>query len=308
MKQYLDLCRNVLENGVLKEPARPGMPRTLSLNSVMVKYDLSDGFPLLTTKKMYTKGIFTELLWLLRGESNISYLLQHDCKVWVDDTFKYYNKRLKQGIRMKRLDKSNWIEWCKNNPDSKEGEMGKIYPYQWRNRKRDQVVWVLNNIKNNPNSRYHIIEGWNVDDIEDGDLALPPCHKTMQFFVRGEYLDMNFYVRSNDLPLGNPWNVPCYATILILFSKITGYKPGILTYFGGDVHIYENQINAIKYQLEREPFPLPQLEIDMPDPNDYWIDNNFNFDAFIQQLEPSSFKVLNYMHYSKILMPLSVGI
>ena len=306
MKQYLELCRNVLENGVWKDPARPGMPRTKSINSVMVKYNLEEGFPLLTTKKMYTKGIFTELLWLLRGETNIYYLLANNCHIWDGDGYKFYKKHaIAAGTKVMSFEE--WVQACTKNPRP-EGELGKIYGYQWRKRQRDQILYIINGIKANPNSRYHILESWNADDVADNAAALPPCHKQMQFFVRGEYLDMMFYVRSNDLPLGNPFNVPCYAAILMLIAKITGYKPGILTYVGGDVHIYENQIAGIEEQIQRTPKQLPTLTIDTPPVDLFWKDNKFNFDAWLSHLTWESFKIENYDPYPAIKIPLSVGI
>ena len=309
MKQYIDLCKQVLEQGTWKDAARPGMPRTKSINSVMVKYDLADGFPLLTTKKMYTKGIFTELLWLLRGETNIHYLLKHNCHVWDGDGYKYYCKHHPEDC----LPKEKWLEFCTKS-EVPEGDMGHIYGYQWRKLPAlDQVLYLIENIRNNPNSRYHILESWNVEDVVTCNAALPPCHKQMQFFVRGEYLDMMFFVRSNDLPLGNPWNVPCYATILLLFSHILGYKPGILTYIGGDVHIYENQIEMIEEQIKREPRPLPVLEMHVPGPNQFWYMGNdekwhFRLDAFLSHIEPTDFEVKNYDPWPSIKIPLSVGL
>lgn len=191
MKQYLDLCLSILNEGVWKEAARPGMPRTKSINSVMLKFDLAKGFPLLTTKKMYTKGIFTELLWLLRGETNIHYLLKHNCHVWDGDAYKYYCKHHTENCLLK----DNWLKLC-TNEKVPEGEMGHIYGWQWRHiPERDQILYLIENIKNNPNSRYHILESWNVKDIAENAMALPPCHKQMQFFVRENKLDMMFYIR-----------------------------------------------------------------------------------------------------------------
>lgn len=306
MKQYIELCKNILDNGVWKEPARPGMPRTKSINSVMIKYDLKYGFPLLTTKKMYTKGIFVELLWLLRGENHIHYLLQNNVHIWDGDGYKYYCK-ICANNGLEPMTKDVWVEHCTKVKDW-TGDMGRIYGYQWRKRKRDQIVYLLNSIKSNPNSRYHILESWNADDIQDNNMALPPCHKQMQFFVRDNKLDMMFYIRSNDVPLGNPFNVACYAAILQLFCLLTGYEPGVLTYVGGDVHIYENQIEAIQTQIEREPYALPKLEIDIPD-FDHNVDwTSESFDAFITQMSWNDFHVVGYESHPEIKIPLSVGI
>lgn len=308
MKQYLDLCWSILNEGVWKEAARLGMPRTKSINSVILKFDLAKGFPLLTTKKMYTKGIFTELLWLLRGETNIHYLLKHNCHVWDGDAYKYYCKHHTENCLLK----DDWLELC-TNEKVPEGEMGHIYGWQWRRiPERDQIVYLIENIKNNPNSRYHILESWNVKDIAENAMALSPCHKQMQFFVREDKLDMMFYIRSNDIPLGFPFNVACYATILQLFSDILGYEPGILTYVGGDVHIYENQIPMIEEQMQREPRQLPTLKISGPNAYKYWslVDDKwkFDFDSFINQFEPENFKIMNYDPYPTIKIPLSVGL
>lgn len=308
MKQYIELCKQILNEGVWKDAARPGMPRTKSINGVCIKYNLEDGFPMLTTKKMFTKGIFVELLWLLRGETNINYLLENNVHVWDGDGYKYYCKQCaKNGIEHP-MSKEIWLEHCSKFKDW-VGEMGHIYGYQWRQlANRDQIVYLLNNIKQNPNSRYHILESWNVNDIADDCMALPPCHKQMQFFVRGEYLDMMFLIRSNDIPLGNPWNISCYAAILQLFALILGYKPGILTYIGGDVHIYENQIPMIEEQITRKPYELPKLTIHLPDVKipEEW--SSKSFDDFINLMCWKDFEISEYQSYSKLDIPLSVGI
>jgi thymidylate synthase len=241
MKQYLDLLRQVLENGE-KKSDRTGTG-TISLFGLQGKYDLREGFPLLTTKKVLFDGVLRELLWFLKGSTNI-------------------NDGLKQYTPI-------WNAWAK--PD---GELGPIYGYQWRKwpkfvedketgrlRKEavDQIQVALDTIKKNPDSRRIIVSAWNVSDIDR--MALPPCHAFFQFYVANGRLDMQMYQRSADMALGVPFNIASYALLLTMFAQECNLTPGILTHTLGDAHIYLNHVEGVKTQLERKPHPLPKLQV-----------------------------------------------
>lgn len=319
MKQYLDIAQDILDNGVWKKSARENMPATKSINSRMMKFDLSEGFPILTTKKMFIRGIIEELLWMLSGDTNIKYLVDKDIHIWDGDLYNYYLRkfnRLANGdhniIPFTQEELFERIK--KNNLSTVYGDLGKIYGYQWRRLEDkygnsvDQVMNTIDLIDSNPNSRRIIIEGWNpVHFSNDYDAALPVCHKSMQFFVRGEYLDLNFYCRSQDFPLGTPFNISFYGILLTIFAKITGYTPGILTWMGGDIHIYYNQVEQMKVQLEREPFELPELKINF-DFDKYRYDDGYAFDSMLLDLKYEDFELVNYEHHETLKFPLSQGV
>lgn len=229
MRQYLDVMRRILDEGVKKDD-RTGVG-TLSIFGTQSRYDLTTGkFPLLTTKKLHLKSIIYELLWFLRGDTNIGYLKEH-------------------GVRI-------WDEWA-----DKDGNLGPVYGKQWRNwnGEVDQVRQVIEDIKNNPGSRRLIVSAWNPSDIPS--MALAPCHCMFQFNVRGEYLDLQLYQRSNDWFLGVPFNIASYSLLLMMVAQVTGYKPGEFIHTTGDTHLYLNQIEQAKVQLEREPRELPGMKI-----------------------------------------------
>jgi thymidylate synthase len=271
MKQYLDLVRQVLENGE-KKSDRTGTG-TLSLFGLQAKYDLRDGFPLVTTKKTLFDGVLRELLWFLKGSTNI-------------------NDGLKQHTPI-------WNAWAKE-----DGELGPIYGYQWRKWPKftedpatgeirreaiDQIQAALDTIKQNPDSRRIIVSAWNVADIDR--MALPPCHAFFQFYVSGGRLDMQMYQRSADLALGVPFNIASYALLLMMFAQECGLIPGILTHTLGDAHIYLNHLEGLKVQLEREPYPLPQV----------LIQKKPFFD-----LKFEDFQLVDYVHHPFIKFPVAV--
>ncbi|MBN1112934.1 MAG: thymidylate synthase [Bacteroidales bacterium] len=232
MKQYLDLLDHVLQNGTVKED-RTGTG-TKSVFGYQMRFNLEDGFPLLTTKKLHTKSIIHELLWFLKGETNIKYLQDN-------------------GVRI-------WNEWADEN-----GDLGPVYGSQWRswiNAKGetiDQISQVIDSIKNNPDSRRHIVNAWNVGEIDN--MALPPCHILFQFYVANGKLSCQLYQRSADIFLGVPFNIASYAMLLSMVAQVTGLKPGEFVHTLGDAHIYLNHIEQVKEQLSRTPYSLPQLEI-----------------------------------------------
>lgn len=232
MKQYLDLCKHVLENGVEKDD-RTGTG-TISTFGYQMRFDLSEGFPLITTKKLHLKSIIYELLWFLKGDTNVKYLQEY-------------------GVRI-------WNEWADEN-----GDLGPIYGYQWRSwptsdgKTIDQISEVIEQIKNNPDSRRLIVSAWNVGDLEK--MALPPCHAFFQFYVSNGKLSCQLYQRSADLFLGVPFNIASYALLTMMVAQVTGLKPGEFVHTFGDVHIYKNHIEQVKLQLTRKPRPLPIMKI-----------------------------------------------
>ena len=232
MKGYLDLLKDVLENGTLKED-RTGTG-TRSVFGRQLRFDLTEGFPLVTTKRMHLKSIIHELLWFIKGDTNIHYLQEN-------------------GVRI-------WNEWADEN-----GDLGPVYGSQWRaweapdGRKIDQIAQVVDSIKRNPDSRRHIVSAWNVAEIDN--MKLPPCHFVFQFYVANGKLSCMLTMRSSDTFLGLPFNIAQYALLTHMVAQQCGLGVGEFIYSGGDVHIYINHIEQVKLQLTREPFPLPQLII-----------------------------------------------
>lgn len=232
MKQYLDLARTVLTEGHTKGD-RTGTG-TISRFGYQMRFNLEDGFPLLTTKKLHLKSIIYELLWFLNGDTNAKYLQDNGVKIW--------------------------NEWA--DPD---GNLGHIYGYQWRSWPDykgghiDQISNLINDIKNNPNSRRLIVSAWNVADIDN--MNLPPCHLLFQFYVNEGRLSLQLYQRSADIFLGVPFNIASYALLLMMVAQVTGLKAGDFVHTIGDAHIYLNHLEQIKLQLTREPRPLPKMII-----------------------------------------------
>ena len=232
MKQYLDLLKHVRDTGVQKGD-RTGTG-TISTFGYQMNFDLADGFPCLTTKKLHLKSIIHELLWFLSGQTNIKYLKDNGVSIW--------------------------DEWADAN-----GDLGHVYGYQWRSwptpagEHIDQISSVVDSIKCNPDSRRHIVSAWNVADI--GKMALPPCHALFQFYVAEGKLSCQLYQRSADLFLGVPFNIASYALLTIMMAQATGLEPGKFVHTFGDVHIYSNHIEQVNLQLSREPKALPRIKI-----------------------------------------------
>lgn len=250
MKQYKELVERVLSNGTRKED-RTGTG-TISVFGHQSRYNLADGFPLLTTKKLHLKSIIYELLWFLAGDTNVKYLQEN-------------------GVRI-------WNEWADEN-----GDLGHIYGYQWRSWPDykgghiDQITEVVNTIKNNPDSRRIIVSAWNVADIPN--MNLPPCHAFFQFYVSDGKLSLQLYQRSADIFLGVPFNIASYALLLKMMAQVTGLEAGDFVHTMGDAHIYTNHIEQLNMQLERELRPLPQMILN-PDVKNIF---DFNYEDF--QLE-----------------------
>lgn len=231
MKQYLDLLQHILDNGVDKSD-RTGTG-TRSVFGYQMRFNLEDGFPLITTKKVHLKSIIYELLWFLRGDTNVKYLQEH-------------------GVRI-------WNEWA----DPLTGDLGHIYGYQWRSWPNynggfiDQISEAIETIKNNPDSRRIIVSAWNVADLDN--MNLPPCHAFFQFYVADGRLSLQLYQRSADTFLGVPFNIASYALLLMMVAQVTGLKAGDFVHTLGDAHIYNNHFEQVKLQLTREPRTLPKM-------------------------------------------------
>lgn len=264
MRQYLDLLDHVLRHGVEKQD-RTGTG-TISVFGYQMRFNLEEGFPIMTTKKLHLRSIIHELLWFLKGETNIRYL--HENKVTI------------------------WDEWADDN-----GDLGPIYGYQWRKWPTsdgtpiDQIARVIESIKTNPDSRRHIVSAWNVGDLHK--MALPPCHLLFQFYVANGKLSCQLYQRSCDIFLGVPFNITSYALLTMMIAQVTGLKPGDFVHTLGDAHIYLNHIDQVKLQLTREPYPLPVMMIN-PDRK--------NIEDFVFE----DFTLINYQSHPHIKGEISI--
>ena len=238
MKQYLDLLNHVLKTGTRKAD-RTGVG-TISVFGYQMRFNLEDGFPLMTTKKLHLRSILHELLWFISGDTNIKYLKENGVKIWDD--------------------------WADN-----DGNLGPVYGYQWRSwpaedgKKIDQLMEVINSIKKSPDSRRHIVTAWNPGQLDR--MALPPCHLLFQFYVAEGKLSCQLYQRSADIFIGVPFNIASYALLTMMIAQVTGLKTGDFVHTLGDAHIYLNHIDQVQLQLTREPLKLPEIVIN-PDVTD----------------------------------------
>lgn len=258
MKQYLDMCRYILEHGE-DRPDRTGTG-TRSVFGYQTRYDLREGFPLLTTKKMYLRPIAEELLWFIKGDTNIKYLVDRNVKIWNEWPYEDFKKS--EDFNGETLEE--FVEKIKNDDEfaKKHGNLGPVYGAQWRNFNNegtDQLVKLIDSLKNNPFSRRHIISAWNPSQVDE--MALPPCHTLMQFYVSSDqkYLSCQLYQRSADTFLGVPFNIASYALLTCMLAQVCGYEPKEFIHTIGDAHIYKNHFDVVKTQIEREPLPLPHL-------------------------------------------------
>lgn len=257
MKQYLDLCRHVLENGQIKDDRTN--TGTISLFGYQMRFDLNEGFPLLTTKKVYTRAIIHELLWFLRGETNIRPLVLNKVRIWNEWPY----EKFKQSATYQNETLDEFIEKIIESEAFafEHGDLGPVYGKQWRDFNGvDQVQQVIEQIKVNPNSRRLIISAWNPSEVDQ--MALPPCHMFMQFYVSPDKkLSCQLYQRSADIFLGVPFNIASYALLTHLIADVCGLGVGEFVHTLGDAHIYSNHIDQINLQLSRSPFPLSKLVI-----------------------------------------------
>lgn len=270
MKQYLDMCRYILEHGE-DRPDRTGTG-TRSVFGYQTRYDLREGFPLLTTKKMYLRPIAEELLWFIKGDTNIKYLVDRNVKIWNEWPYEDFKKS--EDFNGETLEE--FVEKIKNDDEfaKKHGNLGPVYGAQWRNFNNegtDQLMKLIDSLKNNPLSRRHIISAWNPSQVDE--MALPPCHTLMQFYVSSDqkYLSCQLYQRSADTFLGVPFNIASYALLTCMLAQVCGYEPKEFIHTIGDAHIYKNHFDVVKTQIEREPLPLPHLVLNKD------IDNLFDF-------------------------------
>lgn len=260
MKQYLDLCRMILEKGTKKED-RTGTG-TISYFGCQARYDLNEGFPLLTTKKVHLKSIIHELLWFISGETNIRPLCLNNVKIWNEWPFEKY----KQSEDYQGETLEEYVEKVVNDEEfaKKHADLGPVYGKQWRafgieNFEVDQLQKIIDEIKSNPNSRRLILVAWNPLVIDQ--MALPPCHMMFQFYVADGKLSCMLYQRSADIFLGVPFNIASYALLTMMVAHVTGLELGEFVHTMGDAHIYLNHIDQINLQLSREPRPLPKMKI-----------------------------------------------
>ena len=302
MDQYLNLLKHVLENGTNKSD-RTGTG-TKSCFGYQMRFDLSDGFPLVTTKKIHLKSVIHELLWFLKGDTHVKYLKENKVKIWNEWATK------EQCLKFNRL----------------EGDLGPIYGHQWRNfgateieaycdiclgikndcwacagekvilsryRKDgiDQIQRAVDLIKNDPNSRRIIVTGWNPK--ESDKVSLPPCHTLFQFYVNEDKLSCQLYQRSADVFLGVPFNIASYSLLLLMMAQVTGKTPGEFVHTFGDVHLYNNHVSQAREQLSRDPYPLPTMELNPK------VTNIFDF-------KYEDFKLVNYQSHPKIKAPIAI--
>lgn len=264
MKQYLHLMQDILESGASKTD-RTGTG-TLSVFGRQLRFDLSEGFPLVTTKKLHLRSIIYELLWFLNGDTNIKYLKDNGVSIW--------------------------DEWADEN-----GELGPVYGHQWRSwpaadgRHIDQITQVLNQIKTNPDSRRHIVTAWNPSEVDK--MALPPCHALFQFYVANGKLSCQLYQRSADYLLGVPFNIASYALLTHMFAQQCDLEPGDFVWTGGDTHLYLNHLEQSQLQLSRVPYPLPQLLIKRKPSSIF----DYKFEDF---------EIVNYQAHPSIKAPIAV--
>lgn len=333
MKQYLNVLNNIITNGVEKESGRANMPNTIGISNATISHDMSKGFPLLTTKEMHFKSIVVELLWFLKGDTNIKYLVDNGCNIWNKDAYKWFLKsKAPKHIKYKYNTIELFIEAIKADihllGKYQLGDLGKVYGHQWRNQNGvDQIADLIEGLQDNPYSRYHIIDAWNKADFHE--MALPPCHLLYQFICRkpmvavktnfwqkilkfvgiyenvyvqdndGKFiLDLNMYQRSCDTFLGVPFNIASMGILLEIIAKTVGMTAGTINWIGGDTHLYVDHIDQAKLQLSREPMKLPMIHIF----------GNLTSIKDIENLKPSDIMVTNYKHHSKIKAYLSVGI
>lgn len=270
-KQYIELLKDIIENGNHRE-TRAGLTRSLFTRSIRVS--LKDGFPLLTTKKVFYKGIIHELLWFLKGDTNIKYLVDNRVDIWTDDAFRWFKSiqwpevMFLEGMKVTRevlgnMSREQFVAHLGEEVYSPGGsfrytfgDLGKIYGYQWK--KGNQIERIIQTIKENPTDRRLILSAWNPEDLPE--MALPPCHTFCQFYVYDGKLSCSFYMRSNDICCGLPYNIAQYALLTHIIAEVTGLEVGELIYTGGDIHIYENHLEGALEQVSREGFELPTLK------------------------------------------------
>jgi len=270
--QYLELLQDILKNGVEKKEFNTGIP-IRSVFGRMMRYDLSKGFPLLTTKKVFLKGIIHELLWFLRGETNIRSLVQQGVHIWDDWPYKEYKKKMEVGKVPKMTQEEFIAKIVANKKFAKEwGELGPVYGRQWRKwpaadgREIDQLAWAVWKTKNYPDRKHVVVSAWNPEYVYEmskpgTSMAIPPCHTMFNINVSDGKLSLVLYQRSADTFLGVPFNIASYALLTMILAQVTGYKPGEFVHFLGDTHLYGNHFKQAREQSKRKPRPFPRMKL-----------------------------------------------
>lgn len=272
--QYLDLMRDIKDNGRWKISHSTGV-KLKSVFGRITRYDLSQGFPLLTTKKVFVRGIIHELLWFLSGSSNIKYLVDNNVHIWDEWAYKKYQWAMDSGRAREKLSYEKFVDRIASDAEflKKWGELGPVYGVQWRkwpvNRKKtvDQLGWAIEKIKKYPQKKHYVISAWNAGCIyemsgsHDASMVIAPCHTMYHINITGDKLSLLLYQRSADLFLGVPFNIASYALLTMMIAQVTGYRPGDFVHVFGDVHIYENHFDQVKEQLSRKPRPFPVIKI-----------------------------------------------
>ncbi|MFA5560775.1 MAG: thymidylate synthase [Acholeplasmataceae bacterium] len=282
MKAYLDLCSHVMKQGTDKmDRTKTG---TKSVFGYQMRFDLSEGFPLLTTKKVHLKSVIHELLWFIKGDTNIKYLVDNGVRIWNEWPYAVYQK----SVDYQNEDLKSFVKKIKEDTEfaQKHGDLGPVYGAQWRNFNGvDQIKFLIDELKSNPNSRRMIISAWNPAEINN--MALPPCHTLIQFYLADNKLSLQLYQRSADIFLGLPFNIASYALFLMMVAQVTGYEVGEFVHTLGDAHIYSNHFEQIELQLSRVPRSLPTMKINANVKNI----EDFTFDDF---------ELINYNPYDAI--------
>lgn len=343
MKQYKKLIKDILKGGTKKSPAREGIPSTIILFGYQMRFDLKKGFPLVTTKPMYWKGICTELIWFLRGDTNIKYLVDNGCNIWNEDAYNFYCKKCKE-YNINTISFEQFLTTIKGEKGFDHlkpynyilGDCGNQYGKLWRNWDGvDQIKDLIDGLIKNPEGRRHIINAWNPSTLND--MALNACHCFVQFNCRkltqekkfelydnlsnsekeyssqeilipNYYLDCHLYQRSADTILGVPFNIASYSLLTEIIAKITGMIAGEFIHSFGDVHVYENHIDAANEILGRGEMELPKLEVfprhesgSLPDHLEKYLAERYTLDDFINSISPYDFRISNYKHHPKLI-------
>lgn len=296
MRQYLDLLAKIRHEGVVRDD-RTGTG-TKGIFGYQMRFNLAEGFPLLTTKRVFMKGIIHELLWFLRGDTNIKYLVDNGVHIWDSDAYRYYNELcVKHGVLPVDIETFLSAAGVESPIEGyRFGDLNHVYGYQWRSWGKangesiDQIRQVIDTIKTNPSSRRMIVSAWNVADV--GDMALPPCHTMFQFFVADGRLSCQLYQRSGDTFLGVPFNIASYALLTMMVAKECGLEPGEFIHTLGDAHLYLNHLDQADEQLSREPRKLPTMRLN------HAVNSIFDYTY-------DDFELCDYNPYPAIKAPLS---
>ena len=267
--QYLNLLQDILDNGSWKVSHSTGV-KLKSVFGRQIRFDLSAGFPMLTTKKVFSRGIIHELIWFLSGSQNIKYLIDNDVHIWDEWAYKKYTWKVKD----KAIPLDEFVDNLKNKPGfvEKYGDLGPVYGVQWRrwpngNKTIDQLSWAIDKIKQYPQKKHYLISAWNAGCIYEmsgshsASMVIAPCHTMFHINITGDKLSLLLYQRSADMFLGVPFNIASYSLLTLILAQVTGYQPGEFIHTFGDAHIYENHFDQVKKQLSRRPRPFPTMKL-----------------------------------------------